>query len=124
MSERYPGGFITKSTPSVTPFAAPGVWTLDQAMQYVKAGTWPEQTLTGTLYAWGDNYVGAYGNYMVQTAANQSSLVQLGNSSWRDVYGGINSTFAIKPDGSLWAWGSNASGALGLGDTTNRNRRP
>ena len=45
MSKRYPGGIITK-TP-VTPAgpyensAAPGVWTLDQALQYTKQGIWP-----------------------------------------------------------------------------------
>jgi hypothetical protein len=41
MSERYPGGFITKNTPVTTQTSASGVWTLDQAMQATKAGNWP-----------------------------------------------------------------------------------
>ena len=45
MSERYPGGFITKAPVTPTTSAASGIWTLDQAMQYIKAGTWPLQQL-------------------------------------------------------------------------------
>jgi len=45
MSERYPGGIITKNpaTPA-GPYetgAAPGVWTLEQQMQYKQQGVWP-----------------------------------------------------------------------------------
>lgn len=31
------------------------------------------------------------------------------------------STFAVKKDGSLWAWGSNSSGQLGVRDTSGRS---
>jgi hypothetical protein len=41
MSTQYPGGFITKSPVAPTSSAASGIWTVDQAMQYQKAGTWP-----------------------------------------------------------------------------------
>jgi hypothetical protein len=41
MSTQYPGGFITKSPVAPTSAAASGIWTVDQALQYVKAGTWP-----------------------------------------------------------------------------------
>lgn len=41
MSTQYPGGFITKSPVAPTTTAASGIWTVDQALQYVKAGTWP-----------------------------------------------------------------------------------
>lgn len=52
MSERYPGGFITKSPTAPTLTAAPGIWTLDQAMQYRKQNLWPWSPLpTSPAYA-------------------------------------------------------------------------
>jgi hypothetical protein len=41
MSQKYPGGFITKSPTAPTTSAASGMWTLDQAMQFKKQGIWP-----------------------------------------------------------------------------------
>ena len=45
MSTRYPGGIITKSPATPTgPYdtgAAPGIWTLEQQLQYQKQGVWP-----------------------------------------------------------------------------------
>jgi hypothetical protein len=45
MSERYPGGIITKNPATPTgPYqdgAAPGIWTLDQQLQYKQQGIWP-----------------------------------------------------------------------------------
>ena len=41
MSKRYPGGLITKTPVVPTTSAAPGIWTLDQAITYIRAGTWP-----------------------------------------------------------------------------------
>jgi hypothetical protein len=41
MSQKYPGGFITKSPVAPTSSAASGMWTIDQAMQLKKQGLWP-----------------------------------------------------------------------------------
>jgi len=50
MSKRYPGGVITKSPATPTgPFqtgAAPGIWTLDQQLQYQQQGVWPTAGLS------------------------------------------------------------------------------
>lgn len=41
MSQKFPGGFITKSPPVPVQGTAKGVWTLDQALQLKKQGLWP-----------------------------------------------------------------------------------
>jgi len=41
MSQKYPGGFITKSPVAPSQGIASGMWTLDQAMQLKKQGVWP-----------------------------------------------------------------------------------
>jgi len=35
--------------------------------------------------------------------------------------GGLTHSLATKTDGTLWAWGTNTQGQLGLGDTTDRS---
>lgn len=70
MSKQYPGGFITKNPTAPTSSAAPGIWTLDQAQQYIKAGTWPLPVVLvdylviaggGGGGGWGSSTVGAGG---------------------------------------------------------------
>lgn len=50
MSERYPGGIISKTAPTPTgPYengTAPGIWTLEQQLQYQQQGVWPTAGLT------------------------------------------------------------------------------
>jgi hypothetical protein len=41
MSQKYPGGFITKSPTAPSQGIAPGIWTLEQALQFKKQGVWP-----------------------------------------------------------------------------------
>jgi len=42
-------------------------------------------------------------------------------SSWSSVAAGYYHSLAIKTDGSLWAWGLNGNGQLGLGDDDDRS---
>jgi hypothetical protein len=59
MSDRYPGGLIRKTPPTiVAPVdgeggSAPGIWTLEQASYYEGTGEWPKPVLPRELYTWG-----------------------------------------------------------------------
>ena len=83
----------------------------------------------GTLWAWGNNSWSILGN---NSTINQSSPIQIGiSNNWikistaktnptGGVAGNTHST-AIKIDGTLWSWGNNFNGQLGLSDITNRS---
>ena len=49
MSEQYPGGFISKTAPTVSTSSAQGMWTLSQQAGYQKQGIWPIPTGPRTL---------------------------------------------------------------------------
>lgn len=71
----------------------------------------------GTLWAWGNNSSGEVG--IGNTTSPQTLPVQIGTSSdWISVAGGNFHALAIKSDGTLWAWGRNTNGQLGIGSTT------
>jgi hypothetical protein len=65
MSQKYPGGFITKSPVAPTSSAASGMWTIDQAMQLQKQGLWPP-----TLPAIGSAFGGGFFAGQISTAGN------------------------------------------------------
>ncbi|MNS60193.1 Regulator of chromosome condensation (RCC1) repeat protein [compost metagenome] len=71
----------------------------------------------GTLFAWGSNASGCMGN---NSATDKfSSPVQIGSlTTWTAISAGYYSSLAIQSDGSLWAWGDNSLGQLGIGTTT------
>jgi alpha-tubulin suppressor-like RCC1 family protein len=49
-----------------------------------------------------------------------ASLLSSGTARAATVAGGGNHTVLAKPDGTVWAWGSNSNGQLGDGTTTTR----
>jgi alpha-tubulin suppressor-like RCC1 family protein len=55
------------------------------------------------------------------TINDQSTPYQIGgDTTWIGVYAGDFHTLALKRNGTLWAWGNNISGQLGIGDSINR----
>ena len=79
MSQKYSGGFITKSPVAPTTSAASGIWTLDQQQQAQQAGNWPsppmfiEDLFSTYLYT---------GNGSTQTITNNIDLSTNGGLVW------------------------------------------
>jgi alpha-tubulin suppressor-like RCC1 family protein len=69
----------------------------------------------GTLWSWGYNNAGQLGT---NDTINRSSPTQIGTeTNWSKISlekADVNRAGAIKTDGTLWTWGSNGYGGLGL----------
>lgn len=75
----------------------------------------------GTVWAWGNNDYGQLGTS--STASANSPVQTTAVPAWSDIFkvtAGSYHSAAMKSDGSLWTWGYNDYGQLGLGDTTQR----
>ena len=125
MSDRYPGGLIRKTPPTITPpvdgegGSAPGIWTLEQVAYYIKEGTWPKPVLPRELYLTGLNTSGQLGT---NDRTGLSSPVQVAASStWTSISPCVSTTLAVRSDGTLWAWGIATDGKLGTNDVINRS---
>jgi len=67
----------------------------------------------GTIWSSGFNGNGQLGR--TTSGANDSVLTQIGTgNNWKFIAAGSSYAFAIKSDGTLWGWGFNGYGQLGL----------
>jgi alpha-tubulin suppressor-like RCC1 family protein len=73
----------------------------------------------GTLWAWGQN---DYGRLALNDTAQRSSPTQVGtdttwgSATWNTICAYEQNGYAVKTDGTLWGWGYNHRGQLGLND--------
>ena len=108
----------------------PILGTIDLDDKFVTDAWLVDQFVGNQLWAWGHNGSGALG---LNDTIWRSSPVQVGSlTNWKQVSYGIFSSLtgvtgiqsyglATKTDGTLWAWGYNLFGPLGLNDITNRS---
>ena len=77
----------------------------------------------GTLWACGYNF---YGNLGLNTSTSKySSPVQVGTlSTWSQISCGYSFVIALQTPGTLWTWGNNQYGRLGLNTLTNGYSSP
>ncbi|PJJ59985.1 RCC1 domain-containing protein [Hymenobacter chitinivorans] len=77
----------------------------------------------GTLWTWGRDNDGQLGNGTA--TGNRSTPQQVGSgTTWARVACGASHTAAIRQDGTLWAWGNNASGQVGTGSAGGLEQEP
>ena len=74
----------------------------------------------GTLWTWGGGSFGRLGNANI-TDRSTPVTTFAGGTNWRQVNSSYRYVTAIKTDGTLWVWGYNNTGELGINDTTNRS---
>lgn len=100
-----------------TPIVLPGLTGITQ----VAGGGFDEMAVdsSGAVWVWGNNYSGQAGNgthgghiLTPQRVPGLSGVVQIAAGSSAD--------FALKSDGTVWAWGDNTDGELGDDTTLNR----
>jgi alpha-tubulin suppressor-like RCC1 family protein len=74
----------------------------------------------GTIWTWGGPFAGLGGTN--DSVTNKSSPVQIGAlSDWAQLGVGENNCYAVKTDGTLWAWGEGSLGRVGDGFAINRS---
>lgn len=69
----------------------------------------------GALYAWGQNAYGQLGLVSVGTYSGIYTPTKVDDAKWAVVKGRSTTIVGIHTDGTLWAWGKNLTGQLGIG---------
>ena len=107
----------------------PGVYSRRTATRVGSASDWSQIVAgnlhvlalksDGTLWAWGFGADGRLG--LGDDTSDRLVPTQVGAADdWAYVAAGLRYSFAVKSDGTLWAWGPNNEGQLGTGDTETR----
>lgn len=100
------GNYARKSSP--TQVGASTDWSNQVTVQSSVAAAVKDN---GTLWTWGSGSTGAGGALGLNDTIDRSSPTQVGtDTNWSSVSTGSLSTFAIKTNGTLWAWGNRGAG--------------
>ena len=112
----------TNNSTPITTFAGGTGW------KQVNVGTGPSAEgshtaaikTDGTLWIWGSGAQAKLGNNTINNSSTPVTTFA-GGTNWKQVSCGYRNTAAIKTDGTLWTWGNNVAGQLGINDTLTRS---
>ena len=105
-----------------TPAQRTNTWTVNQWYDQSVAGTTGGYVspVVGSLWSWGDNDKGQLGQ---NNRTRYSSPIQIGTNSTWSILNNSGSeaqiALGLKSDGTMWVWGTNANGQLGLNQNGN-----
>jgi alpha-tubulin suppressor-like RCC1 family protein len=105
------------TTSSMAPVAVSGSLTF----QSVSAGTYYTcgRTSAGAAYCWGDNRYGELGNGTAIIGPTSAPVAVSGGLTFQSISAGFQHACGVTTAGAAYCWGSNTSGELGNGATTN-----
>ena len=89
----------------------------DMHVLLIRGGMGPD---AGQLWGYGSNIWGQLGEGPHGENTGTPVPIQIGSATWKAVAASYGHSLGVKSDGSLWAWGLNDYGQLGLGDTADR----
>ena len=118
---RYPGRILSSTAPTVSANSAKGIWTLDEAMRYIRAGQWPVPTGNGdpyfqynTMLLPGQGTTGAQNNTFQDSSSNNFTVNRSGNvpqgtftpfsgtaGNWSNFFDGSNDQLTVPSNAAL-----------------------
>lgn len=75
----------------------------------------------GRVWAWGMNNLGQLGNGVTSDAATSRPVLTQSLRRVTDIATGCGFTLALRDDGTVWSWGENTYGQLGIGTLAHQN---
>ena len=76
----------------------------------------------GTLWCWGTNGDGELGTGPAASPGRPQQVTTPAATGWASVTAGEDATCAVRSDSTLWCWGYNGDGELGIGSTISHSR--
>ena len=111
------GALAVESQPAATPSSTEG-WLSVEAGELHTCGIRADHS----LWCWGENSHGEAGQGDGGCGSYCLNPTQVGtDTDWKSVSVGYVFTCGIRLDGTLWCWGGNSGGNLGLGDRVERH---
>jgi alpha-tubulin suppressor-like RCC1 family protein len=105
------------TTSSATPIQVPGLTAVVAIA--AELGHTVALKSDGSIWSWGSNASGELGDGTTVARASPVRAAQ-GLTGITSLSAGLGSTTALKSDGTVWSWGANGYGQLGIGGVTGR----